>query len=179
MPFGEYLPLAPLLNSIGIRQFVTAFKGWSAGEKRNIMQTPTTPPFLPLICYESIFSGAIFSGAGDGAEERTQFMLNLTNDGWFDNSIGPEQLFQHARLRAVEHGIPMVRVANTGKSAIVGPTGRLSFVMEPGETGVIDATLPNRLAPTFFSRYPNLAFLLILAAGLSLVALTYPRRPRP
>jgi len=179
VPFGEYLPFAPLLNSLGIKQFVTTFKGWSAGESRNLMQTDTTPPFLPLICYEAIFSGAIFSGIEGAVANEAQFILNLTNDAWFDNSIGPAQHFQHARLRAVEQGLPMVRVANTGKSAVIGPLGRLSFVMEPGEIGVVDATLPNRIEATFFSRYLNLPFFGALLSGFALLFFTRLRRKEP
>ena len=179
VPFGEYLPFEPVLNSIGINQFVTAFKGWSAGESRNLMQTPTTPPFLPLICYEAIFSGALFSKSPDGAAQKAQFILNLTNDAWFDNSIGPDQSFQHARLRAVEQGLPMIRVANTGKSAIIDPLGRISSVMEPGEIGIADADIPNRIEPTIFSRYLNLPFFAALFLGFILIVLTRLRPLRP
>ncbi|MCF6325916.1 MAG: apolipoprotein N-acyltransferase [Devosiaceae bacterium] len=179
VPFGEYLPFESLLNGIGIKQFVTTFKGWSAGESRNLMQTPTTPPFLPLICYEAIFSGALFSNSPDGAADKAQFILNLTNDAWFDNSIGPAQSFQHARLRAVEQGLPMVRVANTGKSAIIDPLGRISSVLEPGEIGIVDADMPNRIEPTFFSRYLNLPFFGALLLGFGFVAITRLRSLRP
>ncbi len=165
VPIGEYLPFQSFFSRFGLQQFVTGSRGWSAGENRLLMQTPATPPFLPLICYEAIFSGDIFT-ARDGMDmEQAQFILNLTNDAWFDNSIGPAQHFHHARLRAVEHGIPMVRVANTGRSAIIDPLGRLTGVMEAGETGLIDADMPNRLERTFFSTYQNLPFFAVLLVG--------------
>ena len=72
------------------------------------MTPPATPPFLPLICYEAVFPGDLGPVAG------AEFIVNLTNDGWFDRSIGKEQHFHHARIRAVEEGKPMLRLANTG-----------------------------------------------------------------
>ncbi len=173
VPFGEYLPFQSFLKSLGVSQFVSANKGWSAGETRHLMQTDTTPPFLPLICYEAVFSGAM----GDEVDA-AQYILNLTNDAWFDKSIGPAQHFHHARVRAVEHGLPMVRVANTGKSAIIDPLGRLSGSLEPGQSGLIDGTMPNRLAPTIFSRYLNTPFLLILGLGFTILLLTRLLRSR-
>ncbi len=160
VPFGEYLPFQPFFDAFGIRQFVTANRGWSAGESRRLMQPAKAPPFLPLICYEAIFSGDLGEGV-DGAG----FLLNLTNDAWFDNSIGPAQHFHHARVRAVEHGLPMIRVANTGRSAIIDPLGRLSGVLEPGQTGLVDASVPERLVPTFFSRFTNWPFLFMVVLG--------------
>lgn len=173
VPVGEYLPFQSTLKSFGINQFVTANKGWSAGESRHLMQTNTTPPFLPLICYEAIFSGSM------GEEvDAAQYIVNLTNDAWFDKSIGPAQHFHHARLRAVEHGLPMIRVANTGKSAIIDPLGRLTGSMEPGQTGLIDGTMPQRLAPTLFSRYLNLPFLLVIGFGFVIIFFTHLFRSR-
>ncbi len=178
VPIGEYLPFQSFFSRFGVQQFVTGSRGWSAGESRRLMQTPTTPPFLPLICYEAIFSGNIF--APDQPTDRTeaQFLLNLTNDAWFDNSIGPAQHFHHARLRAVEQGIPMVRVANTGRSAIIDPLGRLTGVMEPGESGIIDADMPERLGGTLFAAYGNLPFFAFLTLGflLSLLTLSFRKK---
>lgn len=172
VPVGEYLPFQSLFRSIGLQQFVTGSQGWTHGQKRALMQTPTTPAFLPLVCYEAIFSGDIFK-ASDGSDiEQAQFVLNLTNDAWFDGSIGPAQHFHHARLRAVEHGIPMVRVANTGRSALIGPLGRLIGVMEPGQSGLIDADMPHKIKNTIFSQNHNLPFFLILIFGFALLILT-------
>ncbi len=172
VPVGEYLPFESLFRSIGVQQFVTGSKGWTHGQNRTLMQTPTTPAFLPLVCYEAIFSGDLFMSPDGSDIEQAQFILNLTNDAWFDGSIGPAQHFHHARLRAVEHGIPMVRVANSGRSAVIDPLGRLIGVMEPGQSGLIDADMPHKIKNTFFSKYQNLPFFLILLFGFLLLVLT-------
>jgi len=112
VPFGEYLPFKSLFEKFGLRQFVPGLEGWAAGERRDILRPEGKAGFLPLICYEAVFSGDL------GSEiNQAKFILNITNDAWFDGSIGPLQHFYHARLRAVEHGVAMVRVANSGVSA--------------------------------------------------------------
>ena len=173
VPVGEFLPFHSFFHSFGLQQFVTGSRGWSHGEARRLMQTPTTPPFLPLICYEAIFSGDVFTAIDGRDIEQAQFILNLTNDAWFDGSIGPAQHFHHARLRAVEHGLPIVRVANSGRSAVIDPLGRLTAVMEPGETGLIDADMPDKIQNTYFSKYLNVPFFLSLIFGFALVTFTH------
>ena len=164
VPVGEYLPFKSLFRALGLQQFVPGARGWTAGEARRLMQTPTTPAFLPLICYEAIFSGDLGAGISEA-----QFILNITNDGWFDGSVGPAQLFHHARVRAAEHGIAMVRVANTGITAMIDPLGRLSGSLAPGEMGLIDVNMPQRIAPTLFSKWTNWPFLLALIFGVGFV----------
>ena len=161
VPIGEYLPYEQFLSRFGLKRIVAANKGWSHGETPRLLKGTTTPPFVPLICYEAVFSGDLGEGAG-----RAAFILNLTNDAWFDGSIGPAQHFHHARLRAVEQGLPMVRAANSGKSALVDPLGRIVDAMEPGQTGVMDFSMPEKLPGTVFSRFGNWVFfaLLLLAA---------------
>ena len=84
---------------------------------------------------------------------RPEWLLNITNDAWFGNSAGPHQHFAAARLRAVEYGLPVIRVANTGISAIIDPYGRTIKALGTGHTGIIDYALPGPLEPTFFSRF--------------------------
>src|SRR6185295_14118785 len=120
VPFGEYLPFQNLLERLGLMQLTKVRGGFIAGDRRRAINVPRAPSFLPLVCYEIIFPGqAVPRG------ERPGWMLNLTNDGWFGLSSGPYQHFQQARLRAVEEGLPLVRAANTGISAIVDPLGRI------------------------------------------------------
>lgn len=160
VPVGEYLPFRDMLANFGLQQFVPGLKGWTHGDARRLQSPPQTPPFLPLICYEAIFSGDM--GA---IVDEAQFMLNVTNDAWFDGSIGPAQHFHHARLRAVEHGLPMIRAANSGISAIIDPLGRITHQLAEGELGLFDAQIPNRLAPTLFSKYSHWPLLIALLFG--------------
>lgn len=173
VPFGEFLPLASLWEGLGLKQFVPGNEGWHPGETRRLMQPPATPAFLPLICYEALFSGDL------GAEiAGAEFILNLTNDGWFDGSIGPAQHFHHVRVRAVEEGKPLVRVANTGRSAVIDPFGRLTAIIPQGQLGLIDADLPQSISPPLFVQWRHWPLLLTMIFGF--VALTIRgRRPDP
>ena len=90
--------------------------GFIAGDRRRALDVPRAPRFLPLICYEIIFPGAAVPRG-----ERPGWLVNLTNDGWFGNSSGPYQHLQQARVRAIEEGLPLVRAANTGISAVIDP----------------------------------------------------------
>ena len=163
VPFGEYLPAGWLLRAVGLRQMVQ--DGFSAGLRRRSLNLPFGPPFTPLICYEAIFSGAVL---GEGP--RPGFLINVTNDGWFGRTIGPYQHFHQARLRAVEEGLPMVRAANTGISAILDGYGRAAARSRLGEAVTLTTRLPVALPPTFYARWrdnilPILLVACIAAAG--------------
>src|SRR5207237_4908628 len=118
-----------------------------AGDRRRALSVPGAPNLLPLICYEAIFPSEVASAA-----ERAGWMLNVTNDGWFGVSPGPYQHFAQARLRAIEEGLPLVRAANTGISAVVDPLGRVIKALPLGTDGVLDAPLPAALPPTLYAR---------------------------
>ena len=120
VPFGEYLPFQDLLERLGCSQLTQVQGGFLAGDRRRIIPVPGAPPILPLICYEIIFPGEAVP-----AGERPGWLVNVTNDGWFGDSPGPYQHFQQARVRAIEEGLPLVRAANTGISAVVDPLGRV------------------------------------------------------
>ena len=128
------------------------------------MEIPQAPRALPLICYEAIFPGIVAAN-----EERPGWIINVTNDGWFGNSTGPYQHLQQARLRAVEEGLPMVRAANTGISAVIDPSGRIVARLGLGIEGVLDAKLPSALPPTIYARLRDIPAGLILAVALLLV----------
>jgi apolipoprotein N-acyltransferase len=117
-----------------------------------------------LICYETIFPGDV--AAADG---RPGWIVNLTNDGWFGISTGPYQHLQQARLRAIEEGLPVVRAANTGISAVIDPLGRIVARLGLGVEGVLDSSLPSAIAPTVYARSGDIPARIIVAAGLLFV----------
>lgn len=157
VPFGEYLPLDRLLRPLGVHHLVPGV--WDVGEGPRRLAAPGLPPMAPLVCYEAIFPGAV--APRDDAGKRPQWLLNLTNDGWFGRTTGPHQHFAQARLRAIEEGLPLVRVANTGISAIVDPYGRIIESLPLGEEGVIDGGLPKPAPETVFARLGGFAFALL------------------
>lgn len=142
VPFGEYLPLESLLSSAGLNAIAAAMPGgFSAAATRSMLTLPGGRTFYPLICYEAIFPGEI----GDDALAASA-LLNLTNDAWFGNTPGPYQHFQQARLRAVETGLPMIRDANTGVSAMVNARGEVVTGFRFGIRGFVDTILPGKIA---------------------------------
>ncbi len=151
VPFGEYLPFQAFLESIGLEQLTRIKGGFQAGYRRPPLDIPGAPPADPLICYEIIFPGEMGTGGGG----RPQWLLNVTNDAWYGDTPGPYQHFQQARVRAVEQGLPLVRAANTGVSAVVDSLGRVESRLGLGISGVIDATLPRAMRPTVYARYGN------------------------
>jgi len=171
VPFGEYLPaiLERLLRSFGLSEFVAVPGGFAAGARRAPMTIRGLPPVAPLICYEVVFPGEAVAPQGP----RPGLMLNLTNDGWFGQTSGPYQHLAQARLRAIEEGLPLVRVANTGVSAVIDGHGRITASLPLGTQGVLDASLPTTAPVTLYSRFGDA----ILAAGMALfLALAYFRR---
>jgi apolipoprotein N-acyltransferase len=141
VPFGEYLPFAPLMARLGFSKLARGAAGFAAGEGRRSLSLPGLPPFSPLICYEVIFPAEVV-----GAGARPGWLLNLTNDAWYGRSAGPYQHFAMARVRAVEEGLPLVRVANTGISGVVDGYGRVLRRLGLGQAGIIDSKLPKALA---------------------------------
>jgi apolipoprotein N-acyltransferase len=164
VPFGEYLPLQDWMEKLGFVQLTRVQGGFIAGTRRRIMDIPNAPRALPLICYEAIFPGDIAA-----RDERPGWIINVTNDGWFGYSTGPYQHLQQARLRAVEEGLPIVRAANTGISAVVDPSGRIVARLGLGIEGVLDANLPAALPPTVYARLGDIPVAMILAAAFLLV----------
>ncbi len=165
VPFGEYVPLADFLGGLNI---TVARGSLSSGPGLTTLDLPGLPSASPLICYEIIFPGAVTDPSGP----RPGFLLNLTNDAWFGRSSGPYQHFASAKLRAVEEGLPLVRAANNGISALVDSYGRVVGRLELNEIGVLDLPLPVAVEPTFFAHLGN--WLLIpLAVLLTLLAYSF------
>lgn len=160
VPFGEYVPLR---NVLPIETVVPGNLDFSAGPGPRTLTLPGTgvPPFSPLICYEVIFPGNVVAPG-----ERPAWLLNLTNDAWFGVSSGPYQHLASARMRAVEEGLPLVRAANTGVSAVFDARGRTVASLGLNRTGVIAAPLPAARAATPYARAG-----VWLPAGISILLL--------
>ena len=147
VPFGEYLPLRGLLTKLGVENLVRMPGGFSAGYARRNLTAPGAPSFSPLVCYEAIFPLSVVSKG-----KRPEWLLNLTNDSWFGDTPGPHQHLRQTRLRAVEEGLPVVRDANTGISAVIDARGRVRGKLPLGHAGAFDSPLPAAEGPTIYVR---------------------------
>ncbi len=159
VPFGEFLPFRDLLGHLGLDKFAAGAVDYSPGPGPRTLVHPGLPALWPLICYEAIF-------ATETPAERPQWLLNVTNDAWFGDSIGPRQHFEIARFRAIEQGLPLIRAANTGISAVVDARGRVAAALPLGEAGVLDAMLPPPLADaTLYSRFADWTWFPVVFIG--------------
>lgn len=157
VPFGEYLPLQTVLESVGLEQLTRLRGGFAKGRTpRPLIDVPGLPPVLGLVCYEAIFPAAVVQGP-----DRPGVIVNVTNDGWFGNTTGPRQHLQMTRVRAVEEGIPIVRAANNGISAVIDGYGRITGQLDLDVRGVLDRRLPIRASQPLYARYGNAMFLII------------------
>ena len=161
VPFGEYVPFREWLPF----EAVASRTDYSAGPGPRTLDLPGLPPVGPMICYEIVFPGAVVDP--EPGAQRPQWLLNLTNDAWYGETAGPHQHFAIARVRAVEEGLALVRVANTGISGVVDPYGRITERLGLGEQGIVDADLPMALdRPPPYARYGDWAFAILWAATL-------------
>lgn len=161
VPFGEYVPWRRWLP---IERLVPNAADFSPGSgPLTVSLGPSLPSAGMTICYEAIFPGEIID-----RQNRPAWIFNATNDAWFGHSLGPWQHFASARLRAVEEGLPMVRAANTGISAVIGPYGNLRARIALGVTGIADVALPPPLAPPPYALYGDLMLLPLLLAAVFL-----------
>ena len=156
VPFGEYLPFRALFDHLGLRQFVEIPGGFEPGVRRKPLEIRGLPPALPLICYEAIFPREVGRAA-----VRPGILVNVTNDGWFGITTGPHQHLAQARMRSVEQGLPQVRAANTGISAVIDPLGRVVRRLPLGVEGVIDSGLARPLSGTVYATFGEAPALLL------------------
>lgn len=159
VPFGEYLPFQSTLEWIGLRQLTQLRGGFTPGKPDPILQLVSGAAFIPLVCYEAIFPLTTSHRA------QTQFLVNVTNDAWFGASTGPYQHLALARLRSLESGLPLIRAANTGISAVIDGTGQIIARKGLGEKGVLNAQLPARLTPPPQFGRSGLIFSIFLTIG--------------
>lgn len=161
VPFGEYVPFGAVLGRFGIHGLAdTDGGGYSAGPGPALMDLGALGLALPLVCYE-----AIFPQFGRKLSAQARVMLHLTNDAWFGDFAGPAQHLAIARLRAIERGVPVIRVANTGVSAMIDATGEITGQIALNVEGFADLPLPPRLSPTFYVKFGEWPFVLLWLTG--------------
>ena len=159
VPFGEFLPFENLLGKFGLSSLTNNYQSFSKGEKRNIIEIKKNNfslKILPLICYEIIYSGKLYKSPD------YDIIINISEDGWFGQSIGPKQHFVHSKIRAIENGKYVVRSANNGIAAIINPIGKIEQIINFGQSGYVDLKEKRKIQPTIFSKYGNKIFGLLI-----------------
>ena len=166
VPFGEFLPLENLLKKIGLRSLTNFNQSFSKGKQREIIEISKknfSLKFLPLICYEIIYSGRLYK------KQDFDLIINISEDGWFGRSVGPKQHFVHSIFRAIESGKYVLRSANNGAAAIINPLGVVEARVELGDSGYIDLKEIRKIQPTIFSKYGNKIFVLLTLLYIFLI----------
>ncbi|MFZ5962030.1 apolipoprotein N-acyltransferase [Thalassococcus sp. BH17M4-6] len=166
VPFGEYMPAAGVFARYNIFGLASrAEGGYAPGKGPGLLDLGPLGMALPLICYEAVFPQDV-----GGTAARPDMLLQITNDAWFGDWSGPYQHLAQARIRAIEQGLPMLRAANTGVSAVIDGAGRVLAALPLGQAGALDHPLPPPLPPTLYARTGDLpAFLVLcLLSGLAL-----------
>ena len=166
VPFGEFLPVEKLLRSIGLKSLTNNYQSFSSGKDREIVRINENDFYikiLPLICYEIIYSGKIF----DNPE--FDYIINISEDGWFGESIGPRQHFTHSVFRAIESGKYLIRSSNNGIAAIISPIGFVEKRISFGNSGYIDFSHKRVSNTTLFLQHGNKMFLIIILLYIFLI----------
>jgi apolipoprotein N-acyltransferase len=158
VPYGEYLPMRPVLSAIGLSRLAPGDVDFDPGPGPRTLVLPGIGKAGFQLCYEVIFSGQVVD-----RRNRPDFLFNPSNDAWF-GAWGPPQHLAQARLRALEEGLPVLRSTPTGISAVIDADGRLLRSLPWRTAGIIDTRLPAPKAPTPFARFGNLLPLLFAAA---------------
>jgi len=166
VPFGEFLPFESFLNKIGLKTITNNFGSFTSGEVREIIQLEKnfqSFSFLPLICYEIIYSGKLTKNFN------FDYILNISEDGWFGKSVGPQQHLSHSVFRAIESGKYVVRSANNGMAVIINPLGEIEKKIDYEKDGYIDFISRRDIEPTIFSIYGNKIFLALILLYIFLI----------
>ncbi|MDW3182353.1 apolipoprotein N-acyltransferase [Roseobacter sp.] len=162
VPFGEYIPLSSVAERFGLTGMAqVSATGFARGPGAQTLDFGALGRGLPLICYEAVFAHDV-----NAAPERPDFIIQITNDAWFGRDVGPQQHLAQARMRAIEQGVPLMRAANTGISAMIDPHGRVLASLPMGVSGFLDVQLPAPLEPTLYSRTGDGPLALLLLIGL-------------
>ena len=167
VPFGEFLPFEEILKRIGLRTITNSYNSFSEGKYRNIIDLKNEEfniKFLPLICYEIIYSGKLSKN-----NKNYDVIINISEDGWFGQSIGPIQHFTHSIFRAIEEGKSIIRSSNNGLSAYVSPKGEIIKKSESTHEGVFEINNLVQVKQTLFSKFGNNIFFYFLLIYISLI----------
>ncbi|MDA9653461.1 apolipoprotein N-acyltransferase [Candidatus Pelagibacter sp.] len=166
VPFGEFLPFENILGKVGLKSLTNNYQSFTSGKSREIIEISKNNfslKLIPLICYEIIYSGKIFK------DSEFDYIINISEDGWFGNSIGPKQHYIHSVFRAIESGKYIIRSANNGIAAIINPVGITIKEVPLGETGYIDFNEKKITHKTYFSTNGNKMFLIITLLYIFLI----------
>jgi len=166
VPFGEFTPFENILGLIGLKTVANNYQSFSSGDDRApliIKNNEIDLSLLPLICYEIIYSGKL------SKDNNFDYIVNISEDGWFGNSIGPKQHFSHSIFRSIESGKYIIRSANNGISAIINPMGVIEKKVEFGSTGYVELTESKITKSTPFMRYGNQIFFMIILIYIFLI----------
>jgi len=159
VPFGEFIPFENILSSIGLKTITNEYQSFSSGNTRKILNIKNGKfdlNLLPLICYEIIYSGKL------STDKNFDYIINISEDGWFGDSIGPKQHFSHTIFRSIESGKYIIRSANNGISAIINPIGVVEQQVKYGSTGFVELSESKSVKSTPFMLYGNKIFLILI-----------------
>ena len=156
VPFGEFLPFENFFSKFGLKKITQGYQSFSNDNERNIININAVN-FVPLICYEIIYSGKI-----NKTNDDFDLILNISEDGWFGNSVGPYQHFSHSIFRSIEEGKNLIRSANNGISAFINSKGQIINQIKSTESGVIEVKSFNQVKKTLFSSFGNKIFFYFL-----------------
>ena len=171
VPFGEFLPFEKFFKKIGLKKISYGYESFSSGNNRNLISLDDKNfNFIPLICYEIIYSGKV-----NLKSDKTNFIINISEDGWFGNSIGPYQHFSHSIFRAIEEGKNIIRVSNNGISAYIDSNGLIIDKLETTNKGVIEINNYKNSKMTFFSKFGNKIFFYFILFYISLLFFNYKK----
>jgi len=166
VPFGEFIPFEGLFSWIGLKTVTNSYQSFASGKTRipfNVKSNKIDLNLLPLICYEIIYSGKL------SRDNNFDYIINISEDGWFGNSIGPKQHFSHSIFRSIESGKYIIRSANNGISAIINPIGIVEQEVESGLTGYVELSKTKIVKSTPFMLYGNKIFLMLILIYIFLI----------
>jgi len=166
VPFGEFTPLESILSLIGLKTITNSYQSFSSGKTRiplNVKNSKIDLIFLPLICYEIIYSGKL------SKDNSFDYIINISEDGWFGKSIGPKQHFSHSIFRSIESGKYIIRSSNNGVSAIINPIGIVEQKVEFKSKGYVELSGSKLVKSTPFMQYGNKIFLMLILIYIFLI----------